>query len=178
MNGMTGMAQTIGAYTNGIGFVSPSHNTFHFNDAFDETAAIARLSLSHAPEWAQLPLAIAGYHIDKDDPTVIHCTRLHLVVFGPEDTLRNRYESHWQAALRAKHVAIPRQELINGVYNPIFLYGYAPDKCQRPVHYVMPQAQKGTTEYLFLRYKTWETINPTALKAPFLPLPGIHFFDA
>ena len=113
MNGMTGMAQTIGAYTNGIGFVSPSHNTFHFNDAFDETAAIARLSLSHAPEWAQLPLAIAGYHIDKD-PLWLRARQM-----SAPCALRNATGSEGHYRVSVSQIQNMGDDQPNGIESPI-----------------------------------------------------------
>ena len=153
MFGLVGMAQTLGAYTNVMGMATPRYHTLSLPEEYDEMAVIRTLSISSAPDWCQLPLSVVRFHLDEQDKTTIHRTRLHLILVWPDSRLRKQKGGHWQAAIRSKHRAIPRQFMLDGALHPLFLYGYAPDKCQFPAYLVMPLATSSplTLSFLTLR---------------------------
>ena len=179
MTGMTGMAQTLGALTNGIGYVAYDHNTLEIDQhpAVD-VEIIKRLSLSTAPNWQHLPLAIVAFHKDVRNPQVTQATRLHLVVCWPEQYWRQKYGGVWAAAIDDGHRFIPRQTLISGTKHPIFIFGYAVDHSNRASYYVMPKPQRNQLDFALRCVQSEEEFDPTTLRSPFLTLPGIHFFDA
>ena len=80
MFGLVGMAQTLGAYTNVMGMATPRYHTLSLPEEYDEMAVIRTLSISSAPDWCQLPLSVVRFHLDEQDKTTIHRTRLHLIL--------------------------------------------------------------------------------------------------